>query len=488
MKVVVAVAALVAVAQAKIASSVLRELETKGSSSVIVTFKKDATESLENYELIANPAERREKFVEAAMIEATKRASALTDAIGAGAEVKSFWIAPVVSIKNANKATLDKVASLNNVAKVESIHNIKLTTVIKGKKNSPVDNDRPTGIQWGVDTVGAPAIWEYTKGKGVVIGSIDTGVRHTHEAIKSKWRSDRGWYDPYNQTALPEDIDGHGTHTIGTMVGDYGIGVAPEAQFIACRGLYEGSGDDESLLKCAEFMVCPTKPDGSDPDCTKGADLVNNSWGGDASSSTWFADVIDAWHKTGITPIFANGNEGPVCAKTDNPASYRNVISVGALGSYDDSPNDLAFFSSKGPARYRDANGDMHTIVKPDISAPGFFTYSAVNSSDTLYDYNAGTSMAAPHVAGVVALIKSVQTDLTYNQIYHYLTTTTVKDVLTAEPEEWVLRDKNKTTFAGAPNCGGVSDNAWPNNRYGYGRVNVTNILAGGKLPNPSAC
>ncbi|KDO18256.1 hypothetical protein SPRG_16347 [Saprolegnia parasitica CBS 223.65] len=480
MKVIVAVAALVAVAQAKIASSVLRELETTGSSSVMVTFKKDATESLENYELIANPAERREKFVEAATIEATKRASALADAIGAGAEVKSFWIAPVVSIKNANKATLDKVASLNNVVKVESIHNIKLTSVIKGKEDSPADNSRPTGIQWGVDTVGAPAIWKYTKGKGVVIGSIDTGVRHTHEAIKSKWRS--------AVTALPEDLGGHGTHTIGTMVGDYGIGVAPEAQFIACRGLYIDSGDDEALLKCAEFMVCPTKPDGSDPDCTKGADLVNNSWGGDANSSPWFADVIDAWHMAGVTPIFANGNEGPACATAGNPASYRNVISVGAVGSYDDSPNDLAFFSSKGPAQYQDATGKKHTIVKPDISAPGFFTYSAISDSDSLYDYYAGTSMAAPHVAGVVALIKSVQQGLTYNQIYRYLTTTTVKDVLTAEPEKWVLRDKNKTTFAGAPNCGGVSDKAWPNNRYGYGRVNVTNILAGGKLPNPSAC
>ncbi|EQC29163.1 hypothetical protein SDRG_13036 [Saprolegnia diclina VS20] len=488
MKVIVAVAALAAVAHAKIASSVLRELETTGSSSVMVTFKKDATESFENYELISNLAERREKFVAAATIESTKRASAIAATIGAGAEVKSYWIAPVVSIKNANKATLDKVASLNNVEKVESIRNIKLTSVIKGKENSPADNGRPTGIQWGVDTVGAPAIWKYTKGKGVVIGSIDTGVRHTHEAIKSKWRSDRGWYDPYNQTALPEDLGGHGTHTIGTMVGDYGIGVAPEAQFISCRGLYEESGDDESLLTCAQFMVCPTKPDGSDPDCTKGADLVNNSWGGDTDTSPWFADVIDAWHMAGITPIFANGNEGPACATAGNPASYRNVIAVGAVGSYDDEPNELAFFSSKGPAQYQDATGKKHTIVKPDISAPGFFTYSAVNVGDGFYDYYAGTSMAAPHVAGVVALIKSAQHGLTYNQIYRYLTTTTVKDVLTAEPAKWVLRDKNHTTYPGAPNCGGVSDKAWPNNRYGYGRVNVTNILAGGKLPNPSAC
>ncbi|KDO18277.1 hypothetical protein SPRG_16241 [Saprolegnia parasitica CBS 223.65] len=486
MKVLFALAALAAAAHAKVTSAVLRELEVDGTTSVIVTFKKEATESLATYEAITNVAERREKYIAATSAEAIKRTSSLREALGTKADIESFWIAPVASVKNVDQATVDAISKLPNVLKVDKVRSIKLTSVIKGKENSPTDHSRPNGIQWGVDTVGAPAIWKYFDGKGVVVGSIDTGVRHTHEAIKSKWRADRGWYDPYNQTALPEDLGGHGTHTIGTMVGDYGIGVAPGAQFIACRGLYIDSGDDLSLLKCAQFMVCPTKPDGSDPDCTKGADLVNNSWGGDASTDTWFADVIDSWHMAGVTPLFANGNEGPACATAGNPASYKNVLSVGAVGSYTDEPNQLAYFSSKGPAQYKDWNGNVHTIVKPDVSAPGFFTYSALNVNDAYYEYYAGTSMATPHVAGVVALLKSAQKGLTYNQIYRYLTTTTVKDILQPEPKEWILT-RNRT-LPGAPNCGGVSDKAWPNNRYGYGRVNVTNILAGGKFPNPSAC
>ncbi|OQR87446.1 serine protease family S08A [Achlya hypogyna] len=487
MKLVIALAALAVVAQAKVSSSVLRELETKESASIIVHFKKTSSPSLESFEAITNPVERRSKFLEVAQTEEAKRASSLQEVAGADADIKNFWIAPVATVHGANQALVDKIAKLPNVLKVDVIRRVRLNPVFK-KENSPADNSRPTGIQWGVETVGAPAVWQYTTGKGVVVGSIDTGARHTHEAIKSKWRSDRGWYDPYNQTALPEDLGGHGTHTIGTMVGDYGIGVAPGAQFISCRGLYIEDGSEEALLTCAQFMVCPTKPDGSDPDCDKGADLVNNSWGGDTSTDPWFEDVVDSWHMAGITPLFANGNEGPACATTGNPASYANVISVGAVGSYDDEPDHLAFFSSKGPTEYKDATGKTRTIIKPTVSAPGFFTYSSLNVDDGFYDYYAGTSMATPHVAGVVALMKSAQKGLTYNQIYKYLTTTTIKDVLKPEPAQWVLRDKNHTTYPGAPNCGGVLDTKWPNNRYGYGRVNVTQILPGGHFPTPDAC
>ncbi|EQC27581.1 hypothetical protein SDRG_14635 [Saprolegnia diclina VS20] len=478
-----ALASVLAPVYAKITSSALRAIEQDATFTAFITFKSSPAAETETATVTA--VERRQALFDEATTVANDRKQTLSEIVG-DRKVKAFWITNAATVEKVDRALADKIATLDNVLKVDVVKTIKLSPVLKKDStldNSPIDNSRPTGIQWGVKTIGATDVWKTTKGEGVVVGSIDTGVRHTHEAIQSKWRQAKGWYDPYLQTAVPEDIDGHGTHTIGTMVGDYGIGVAPGAQFISCRGLYVGGGTNAALIECAEFMMCPTETDGSRPDCKKGANVVNNSWGSDSSTDPWYQDIVDAWHKAGITPIFANGNEGPACATAGNPANYPNVISVGAIGSRTDDPTQLAYFSSKGPAQYVDRLNQVHTIVKPDVSAPGFFTYSALNTSDTLYEYEAGTSMAAPHVAGVVALLKSVQKDLTYDEIYHYLTTTTEQSILQAEPEKWLL-SRNRT-LPGAPNCGGVSDKAWPNNRYGYGRVNVAKIIKDGKLPVP---
>ncbi|CAK4077128.1 unnamed protein product [Aphanomyces euteiches] len=333
--------------------------------------------------------------------------------------------------------------------------------------------------EWGVETVGAPSIWKYYNGSGAVVGSIDSGALYTHEAIKGNWRSEFGWFDPYNSTALPWDSDGHGSHTIGTMVGSNGIGVAPGAKWISCMGLYEGSGDSTHLLQCAQFMLCPTKPDGTDADCTKGPHVVNNSWGA-KTFNPWMEDAVAAWKAAGIIPVFSNGNNGPVCGSVGNPGGYNTVIGVGAIGSYDNEPNLLAYFSSKGP---QTANGPAY--IKPDVSAPGFWTRSVDITTNSSYIEEGGTSMAAPHVSGVVALIKSVDPTLTYDQVYKYLTATTDQSPLnTTEPTTWYYGTYRNKTYPGAPNCGDVLDTAWPNNRFGYGRVNVGTILRDGSLHN----
>ncbi|KAH9181357.1 hypothetical protein AeNC1_016667, partial [Aphanomyces euteiches] len=136
---------------------------------------------------------------------------------------------------------------------------------------------------------------------------------------------------------------------------------------------------------------------------------------------------------------------------------YRNVIGVGAIGSYDDEPNLLAYFSSKGPGL---DNGTAY--VKPDVSAPGFFTNSVDIATNSSYVEFAGTSMAAPHVAGIVAILKSVDPEMTYDEVYKYLTATTDQSPLnTTEPIGWnnVTRYRNNT-LPGGPNCGGVKDSA----------------------------
>ncbi|OQR82581.1 serine protease family S08A [Achlya hypogyna] len=483
MKIALALSAALVV-DAKITSSALRQLEQAPTFQAFVTFAK-ATGKLESVVVEgATAAERRESVFRASTAVADKRQKMLEEVIGAGHNIRSLWITEATIVDNVDKALADKIAQIPGVLKVDVVKEIPMSPVIT-KENEAAASPRPSGIQWGVKTIGATDAWKTTKGEGVVVGSIDSGARHTHEAIASKWRQSKGWFDPYNTSALPEDLNGHGTHTIGTMVGDYGIGVAPAAQWIACRGLYKKSGTNAALLECAQFMMCPTDADGNHPDCKKGANVVNNSWGGGTTTDPWFQDIIDAWHKAGITPVFANGNSGPACDTTGNPASYPNLIAVGAIGSPKDSPTQLAYFSSKGPTRFVDNLGQVHTIVKPDVAAPGFYTYSSYKGSDTDYQYSAGTSMAAPHVAGVVALLKSVQKDLTYDEIYHYLTTTTEKQSLEAEPDVWKFA--NNVTMAAGKNCGGVDDKSWPNNRYGYGRVNVAAILKDGKLPAPPA-
>jgi subtilisin family serine protease len=119
-------------------------------------------------------------------------------------------------------------------------------------------------VQETISNIGAPALWaQDINGSGIVVGSIDFGVRVTHEALRGKWRRHHGWYEPRHHALHPYDDDGHGTHTIGSILGHDGIGVAPGASFIACKACYadlHGGAACHTLavLLCAQFMMCPT--------------------------------------------------------------------------------------------------------------------------------------------------------------------------------------------------------------------------------------
>ncbi|RHY88756.1 hypothetical protein DYB26_010221 [Aphanomyces astaci] len=389
---------------------------------------------------------------------AEKNEAKFAGVVPADATVTSLFIGGVASISGVTKATLDALTALNVVTYVDlNANDFSRPEVLQGSAST--EEDVAATNEWGVDAVGAPEIWKYTTGQGVVVGSIDTGAINTHEAIKNNYRAENVWFDPYNKMSAPWDSDGHGAHTIGTMVGSHGIGVVPGAKWIACMGLYQKSGTGEALLQCAQFMLCPSKPDGTGADCSKGPHVVNNSWLG---------------LRRGVSSVVRS--RGPKCGTMGVPGGYKTVIGVGAMGSFTNEKDKLAFFSSKGPQA---TNGPAY--VKPDISAPGFFTRSVSHLNNTGYMHMAGTSMAAPHVAGVVALLKGVDVTLTYDAVYKYLTATTDQAGLhTTEPAFWQLRGND--TLPGSPNCGGVSDSEWPNNRFGHGHVNVVTILRDGKL------
>jgi len=239
---------------------------------------------------------------------------------------------------------------------------------------------------------------------------------------------------------------------MGTIAGTKasGVGVAPGSVWIAGKGCGTISCSTSDLLGSGQFLACPTKVDGSAPDCSKAAHVVNNSWGG-GQGDTWYQSVITTWLAGGIIPVFSAGNSGPNCGTANSPADNNNVISVAAS----DSRDVLASFSSRGPA----VGGTGIGKQKPEISAPGVAVRSSWNTGDNAYNSISGTSMAGPHVAGVVALMVQANPNITYQQVYNIITSTA------------------DTSTIGQPSgnavCGGVAWNTFPNFHYGYGRINA---------------
>lgn len=374
-------------------------------------------------------------------------------------EVESLWLTNNVYIKGATPEFVEELRQHPDVKDVQteivfppvrSLLTTVATPMADATTTATTTTSTTTTAQWGVSKINAPTVWNSQNyGKGVVIGVIDTGVRATHTAIAGTFRSSYNWFDPETLTPTPYDVNGHGTHVVGTIVGSNGMGVAPQATWFMCKGCRTDGCYAADLVKCFQFMLCPTTPDGSTKDCTKAPRIVNNSWGGGQGLST-FVDVVAAWRAAGIIPIVAAGNTGSTCATITTPGDYANIISVGAT----DVNDKLASFSSKGPT----VNG----LRKPDISAPGSLILSASYTSDTGVCFKSGTSMATPHVSGAVALLLSAKPTLTYDQVLQLLQ----KSAATASLSK-------ATGFT----CGGTLDSVFPNNQYGYGRVDAAQLL-----------
>lgn len=259
----------------------------------------------------------------------------------------------------------------------------------------------------------------------MVVGSIDTGVRYTHEALVNQYRGNKGegvfdhnynWWDAVNGTVVADDDHWHGTHTAGILVGDDGagnqIGVAPGATWIACKALNSvGSGSGTALIECGQFMAAPTQMDGTGANPDMRPHVVNNSWGDcDQVYDAWYESTIDSWLAAGIYPVFSNGNasncgysEPPGLNTVGNPARSGNVTGVGSTGN---SNGQYATHSNWGPTDNPDTiNPNGYPNLKPQVVAPGVYIRSSISSGDVSYAYYTGTSMSAPHVAGMIALM-----------------------------------------------------------------------------------
>ena len=285
---------------------------------------------------------------------------------------------------------------------------------------SPLGAEQPSGIEGNIQKIGAPEVWAYGyTGQGVVIGGQDTGYAWAHPALKAKYRGWNGssadhnysWFDTVTSGGgicgpkSPEPCDDyeHGTHTMGIMVGDdeldHQIGVAPGARWIGCRNMNVGYGTPESYTKCFQWFIAPTDLNDQNPRLDLAPDVINNSWSCTVSEGcsdpNELKAVVESVRAAGIVNVQSAGNRGGNgCYSVDQPAgTYDASFTVGAT----DSNDVIAGFSSRGPSVIDGVN-----LLKPDISAPGVNIVSSIR--DGTYSPNNGTSMAAPHVAGLVAL------------------------------------------------------------------------------------
>lgn len=390
----------------------------------------------------------------------------ILDWLGArGIEHRSFYIVNLILVRGGRDTALS-LASRGDVWRIEGNPRIRNDLPAPSVREEP---DAPAGIETNIGYVRAPEVWAlgYT-GQGIVVGGQDTGYDWDHPALKAQYRGwdgstadhDYNWHDSIHSggggcghdSAEPCDDYGHGTHTMGTVVGDDGgsnrIGMAPGAKWIGCRNMNVGVGTPATYLECFEFFLAPYPIDGvpADGDPTKAPDVTNNSWGCPVSEGcAWdtLKAAVEAQRAAGIMTVVSAGNEGSGCSTVqDPPAIYDASYSVGALNKGGDT---IASFSSRGPV-----TADGSNRVKPDICAPGTSIRSSYPGGS--YTSMQGTSMAGPHVAGATALLWSARPDLV-NQI---------------DATESALN------AAAAPipstEC---SSSGIPNNVFGYGRLDV---------------
>lgn len=290
-------------------------------------------------------------------------------------------------------------ALIDELAAFPGVDVVRLDALV----TAPAASTASTGpSEWNLDAVRAPTVWSRGySGDGIVVANMDTGVDALHPDLAPRWRGGaNSWYDPNGQHATPYDAAGHGTQTMALIVGgDAGgtsIGVAPGAQWIAAK-LYDDAGYSTygKIHLAFQWLL---DPDGSAATRDE-PDVVNASWGLLGTAGTCileFETDIGILRSAGIGVVFAGGNDGPQDATSLSPANNPSAFSVGAV----DASAVIASFSARGPSA---CTGGTY----PNLVAPGAGVRTADLSFGGSANYAAqsGTSYAAPHVAGAIALL-----------------------------------------------------------------------------------
>ncbi len=393
----------------KFEKSLAAELDTKGSADFYVEFAERA--DLSAASAIADWDQRGEAVVDALRRTANASQSDVRKQLSlSGVSYQPFWVANTILVRNGSDSLAKTLASLDNVTRLRSPDTYPLPTPTPGTAERTIN-----AVEWGIARIGADDVWSTfgVRGEGITVANVDTGVDFDHAALVGKYRGNTGggtfdhnynWFDPSNVCGNPSlapcDNNDHGTHTMGTMLGDDGganqIGVAPGARWIAAKGCETNSCSDAALLASGQWILAPTDLGGANPRPDLRPNIVNNSWGGPGGDS-WYLATVNAWRAAGIFPAFSNGNSGPSCSTAGSPGDYAESYASGAF----DINNAIWVSSSRGPG----PGG-----IKPNLAAPGVNVRSSVNGGG--YAAFNGTSMASPHTAGTVALMWSAAPSL----------------------------------------------------------------------------
>ena len=270
-------------------------------------------------------------------------------------------------------------------------------------------------VTYGLESLEVTKVWEKYNflGQGITVGIIDTGWAQ-HPDLLGKVVRSKDFVSEFKDNE-PNDDRGHGTHCMGTIGGGNesgkAIGVAPKVKFVVAKIFdYEGKAYRSGILKAMQWM---TNPDG-DLSTNDYPRVISNSWGKKYEGYENEIDYIRAsqiWRQFEIAPVFAAGNSGPSDNTIASPSALEMNLAVAAI----DEKDTIATFSSRGIVRWKD---DV-ILTKPNISAPGVKVYSSTRTGG--YASWSGTSMACPHVAGVIALMLQANPNLSVTEIFSIL-------------------------------------------------------------------
>ena len=457
----------------KVHPLVLSTAAASGASECLVVLEAQA--DLSDVSALPTKNERGQRVYERLSEIASRTQQPLLDfLVERGVPHQAFWIVNMIWVR-ADLAAIEEIAVREDVRRIDANPVVHLEE--PGRPAGGGEAAVPTSIEWGIAKTAADQVWALGyDGSGIVVAGQDTGYDWTHPALKAHYRGwngaqashDYNWHDAIHSggggicgvnSSVPCDDFGHGTHTMGTMVGDDGgsnqIGMAPGARWIGCRNMNQGNGTPATYSECFQFLVAPTTVSGSAPDPSKAPHVINDSWGcppSEGCSPETLEAVVENTRAAGIVVVASAGNSGSACETVqDPPAIYDASFTVGAT----DSSDVIAGFSSRGPVTIDGSNR-----LKPDVSAPGVSVRSCVPGGG--YEFLSGTSMAGPHVAGLVALLLDARPDL-LGQV---------------ETVEEIIRH-SAVPLTSTKTCGGIPGSDIPNPIYGWGRVDALQAIAG---------